>query len=162
MAADRTLQIPRHSWASLVLELRRRGQNRRESGAFLLGKSSADGGQVKTFLCYDDLDPDALSGGYVSFHASGYSALWERCGQLGLQVLADVHTHPGKDVRQSYIDQEHPMLPVVGHIGLILPKYGNTSWWSMSGVGVHVYQGEFRWKSYTSASPENPVSLCVW
>ncbi|MFC3110094.1 hypothetical protein ACFQAT_28250 [Undibacterium arcticum] len=162
MAAKRAIKIPRLTWLGLVTELRKRGGRRRESGAFLLGTAGTDDGRVETFVCYDDLDPSALSDGIVVFHAKGFSALWDYCAKRGLQVLADVHTHPTVDVRQSTVDQDYPMVPVQGHLALILPNYGHTSMWSLAGVGMHVFKGQTRWTSFVHDHPNAPVRLCVW
>lgn len=146
----------------LVSELGQRGGGRRESGAFLLGRTDSTDHRVDSFVCYDDLDPQALQSGIVMFHARGLSALWQLCSERGVQVLADVHTHPTADVRQSSIDQEHPMLPVKGHVALILPRYGRASKWSLAGVGMHVFEGGKRWSSTRSDNPSAPAQLCAW
>lgn len=162
MAADRLVRIPRLTWIRLTGELRGRGRGRRESGAFLLGTAGSGNGRVEAFVCYDDLDPDALKSGIVTLHGPGLSALWKLCSDKGFEVLADVHTHPTIDVRQSSVDQQHPMLPVVGHIAMILPNFGRTSKWSLAGVGVYVYAGAYRWSSTRGDSTKSPVQLCVW
>lgn len=162
MAANDRIKIPRLTWMNLVGELQRRGQSRRESGAFLLGSATNNDRKVSRFVCYDDLDPAALETGYVMFHARGLSALWALCSEQQLKVLADVHTHPTSDVRQSSIDQDHPMLPVKGHVALILPRYGKTSKWSLAGVGMHVFQGGRRWTSTRSDGLAPPIELCAW
>jgi proteasome lid subunit RPN8/RPN11 len=162
LVAKRCIKIPRLTWYQLVAEVRRRGKRRRESGAFLLGGANDSDERVQAFVCYDDLDPDALSGGAVAFHAKGYCALWSLCSKSGMKVLADVHTHPTADVRQSSIDRDHPMLPVAGHVALILPRYGHTSKWSLEAVGVHVFQGQGQWTSFAHRHPDAPIRLCMW
>lgn len=162
MAADQRIKIPRLIWMNLVGELHRRGRGRRESGAFLLGRAADEDRRVARFVCYDELDPEALETGIVMFHARGLSALWALCSEQSLEVMADVHTHPTSDVRQSSIDQEHPMLPVKGHVALILPRYGKTSKWSLAGVGMHVFQGGRRWTSTRSDGLDPPIRLCTW
>ncbi len=161
MAADGAIRIPRLIWLRLVAELRHRGKGRRESGAFLLGSTTGDS-RVEAFVCYDDLDPLALSGGMVAFHARGFTALWEICSSRGLKVLADVHTHPTGDVRQSFVDRDYPMIPVRGHVALIVPRYGRTSKWSLDGVGIHVFRGQSQWDSFKHDQPDTPVRLCTW
>lgn len=162
MAADRKINVPLLLWRRLVGDLQRRGRGRRESGAFLLGRADSDELRVTQYLCYDDLDPSALASGIVVFHGNGYSALWAHCAKNGLSVLADVHTHPTSDVRQSYIDQDHPMVPVKGHVALILPRYGHTSKWSLSGTGIHLFQGQGVWQSRKPHSVDCPITLCMW
>lgn len=95
------------------------------------------------------------------FHANGYAALWQRCKAAGLDLIADVHTHPGSNVLQSGIDQRHPMIPVVGHTAMIMPHFGKTSWWSLSGVGVYEYLGNFKWRTHGAGQPAH-VRLTLW
>ena len=149
-------------WRRLVLELRRRGRGRHESGAFLLAPRNGIANRVTSFVCYDDLDPDAYEGGAIAFHAAGHAALWELCQKKGLRVLADVHTHPGSYVRQSSIDQRNPMIPLQGHIALILPNFANTPWWTLDLAGIYEYLGNFAWRSYPRANGERPVRLTLW
>lgn len=162
MAAEQSIKIPCLTWLLLVTELRKRGKGRQESGAFLLGKADASNQYIETFICYDDLDPSSLSSGVVIFHGSGFSALWDICAKKGLQVVADIHTHPTADVRQSSIDKSHPMLPVPGHIALVMPRYGSTSKCSLVGIGMYVFQGQGRWKSFSHNDPGAPVHLSLW
>ena len=149
-------------WRRLILELRRRGRGRNESGAFLLVPQDSDANRVTSFVCYDDLDPDAYEDGAIAFHAVGHAALWELCGRRGLRVLADVHTHPGSYVRQSPTDQRNPMIPLQGHIALIVPHFANTSWWTIDSAGVYEYLGNFGWRSYARADGRRPVRLTLW
>ena len=82
----------------LAGELARRGTGERETGAFLLARAGhpRDGSrrpQVVSVAYYDDLDPGCLTGG-ITFTADGYTALATLCRRDGLQVAADIHTHP--------------------------------------------------------------------
>jgi proteasome lid subunit RPN8/RPN11 len=153
--------VPVLLWARIIFQLKRRGRGRRESGAFLLGPEDSAAGIVTSFICYDDLDPDALSGA-ISFHAVGYAALWQHCREKNLQVLADVHTHPGHGVGQSSIDQRNPMIPVKGHTAMIVPNFARTSLWSLSAVGVYEYLGDFKWRIHGASQKPRRVSLVPW
>jgi proteasome lid subunit RPN8/RPN11 len=146
----------------MVLELRRRGEGKGESGAFLLGLRQGLSAQVSQYVCYDDLDPQACQYGAVTFHAEGYAALWQYCREKSVEVLADLHTHPGKSVQQSSIDRRNPMLPVVGHIAAILPNYGYTPWWSLRGVGIYEYLGDLKWRAYGPSESHRPIILRLW
>lgn len=148
-------------WRRLILELRRRGHGRNESGAFLLTPQNSEAGRVTSFVCYDDLDRDAYEGGAIAFHAVGHAALWDLCAKRGLRVLADVHTHPGGSVRQSPTDQYNPMIPLQGHIALIVPQFAKTPWWTLGSVGVYEFLGNFKWRSY-SLKDGRPVRLTLW
>ena len=119
-----TIKVPFLLWVMAIRDLRRRGEGRRESGAFLLGKPGNSSAKVTDYICYDALDPNAYQGGIIAFHDTGYSALWDHLKRQQIEVLADVHTHGGPDVRQSSIDSRHPMMPVVGHTAMIAPYFG--------------------------------------
>lgn len=160
--STRKIEIPRLLWMNLVGDLSARGRGQRESGAFLMGKKGAPKRSVVRYICYDDLDPRALTHGLVEFHSGGFSKLWDICRDQGLQVLVDVHTHPGKDVRQSTIDKENPMLPVRGHVALILPRFGKTSVWSLDPIGIHRFTGGRQWESFRSFDQKCPVRLSLW
>ena len=157
--SDSQLTISHWMWRRLIGELRRRGDGERESGAFLLGTRRAGHGVVREFVCYDDLDPQALEQGYVTMHARGMKALWAHCRARGLDVVADVHTHPGPDTRQSTIDRRHPMVPVDGHLALIVPNFAHTTPWRLDGVGIHEYR-DSDWTSFPA--PQSRLCLSWW
>jgi hypothetical protein len=134
----------------LVGELARRGKGERETGAFLLARAGhpQDGSRrppVVAVAYYDDLDPGCLTGG-ITFTADGYTALAVLCRRERLQVVADIHTHPGRNVRQSPTDAAHPMKALPGHVALIAPRYarGVTS---PAELGVHVLKAGGQWQS---------------
>lgn len=162
MAPEEPITITRLTWFVLIGDLRRRGRGRRESGAFLLGPGDGKDRRVVEYVCYDDLDPGALDQGFVVFHGEGFSKLWALCAKRKLQVLCDIHTHPGSDVNQSYIDQENAMVPVIGHVAMIAPRFGNTSRWSLDGVGIHRLEEKGRWKQFRARDRNAPVRLRSW
>lgn len=156
------IQLPFVLWVRIVFHLRRRSTGRRESGAFLLGQKRDGVARVRAFICYDDLDPNAYQSGNIAFHDTGYAALWRHCHERKLKVLADVHTHPGQNVQQSKIDKKNPMIPTVGHTALIVPNFGRTSCWSLNGVGVYEYLGNFNWRTHSSAASTQRIALTLW
>jgi len=156
------IQIPLLIWRRLVADLSARGAGSRETGAFLMGIKGDEGRSVVRYLCYDDLDRRALTHGIVEFHRGGFSKLWDVCREGGLQVLADVHTHPTRDVRQSSIDKANPMLPVRGHVALILPKYGRSSKWSLAPAGIYRFAGGGQWETFHPDAAYCPVKLSLW
>lgn len=165
MASESTvhaIHVPVLLWRRTILELRHKSVGRRESGAFLLGRSNGALGRVITFAPYDRLDPNAYQSGVITFHVVGHSALWKLCRETGLQILADVHTHPGEHVGQSGTDQRNPMLPVVGHTAMIVPNFARTRWWSLRGVGVYEYLGEFKWRAHAASDTARRVTLTAW
>lgn len=156
------ITVPVLMWRHVLRELRRRGAGRRESGAFLLRAHRAGHRRIARFICYDDLDPTSCQSGAIAFHANGYAALWEYCRENAVEVIADVHTHPGPNVDQSGIDQRHPMVPVVGHTAMIVPHFAATAWWSLEKVGVYEYLGNFTWRAHGPAKGQRRVKLTLW
>jgi hypothetical protein len=156
------IRVPVLLWTRVIHQLRRRGGGRRESGAFLLGRQHGTFARASAFVCYDDLDPHAYQSGAIAFHAEGYAAFWQYCREKRLQLLADVHTHPGRHVGQSHTDQQNPMVPVIGHTAMIVPNFGRTPWWSLSGVGVYEYLGNFKWRTHAVSDGARRVALTLW
>jgi proteasome lid subunit RPN8/RPN11 len=156
------IRVPVLLWTRVIRQLRRRGGGRRESGAFLLGRQHGTSARASTFVCYDDLDPHAYQSGAIAFHAEGYAAFWQYCREKRLQLLADVHTHPGSHVGQSHTDQQNPMVPVVGHTAMIVPNFGRTPWWSLNGVGVYEYLGNFKWRTHSVSDGARRIALTLW
>jgi proteasome lid subunit RPN8/RPN11 len=157
-----TIKIPVWLWAGVIFDLRRRGRGVRESGAFLLGREGSDPARVTSYICYDDVDPEAYQAGVIAFHASGCAALWRLCKEKQLDLLVDVHTHPGRDVRQSSIDERHPMIPITGHTAMIVPNFAKTGWWSLNAIGVYEYLGGFKWRTHAASARNRRVKLSLW
>lgn len=137
------LQIRRRVWRDLVAELGARGRGTRESGAFLLGHRRSRRPRVTRVVYFDDLEPGSLNGAVHLTHIA-YSRLWELCREIGLEVLGDVHTHPGLIVSQSHIDEDNPLVAQVGHVAMIVPHYAQGSIVAAD-VGVYEYQGDEGW-----------------
>jgi len=143
------LRVRRTLWQELVAELGRRGQGQREAGAFLLSPRGADRRTVTRIVYLDDLDINCLTGG-ISFDGLAYSKLWDICDAEKLVVIGDIHTHPGRGVRQSSIDAQNPMLASDGHVALIVPDLATRPIEARE-VGVHRYDGN-GWTTWTDAA----------
>lgn len=126
-----------------MAELRRRGRCRTESGAFLLGGRDGERRFVQACVFYDDLDPKAYSTGVCVLYADAFERLWGLCRARGLQVLADVHTHPG-GASQSASDRRNPMVARSGHLALIVGRFAGAPVWR-NRIGLYRYQGSHRW-----------------
>jgi hypothetical protein len=152
LATIRRLLAPQHElscswwlWRRLLTGLRDRGQDRRESGAFLLGRRDGEGrARVVDFVLYDDLDPDSIATGIIRFDGRYFGKLWEICRRHSVTVVADVHTHPGGS-GQSASDQENPMIARPGHLALIVPRFARPPVRRPT-VGIYRYLGSHRWE----------------
>ena len=143
------LRIRRRAWRNLLSELAARGRGTRESGAFLLGHRRGRRSRVSCVVYFDDLEPGSLNGAVHLTHAA-YPGLWELCRELKLEVLGDVHTHPGSIVTQSHVDQDNPLIAQVGHVALIVPYYAQGTI-ATTDVGVYEYQGDNGWATRPGA-----------
>ena len=133
-------------WEAMIGELARRGEGRRESGAFLLGRRGGDPRRVTRVVYLDDLDPCCLTGA-IEFDGLAYSKLWDLCDAADLRVIGDIHTHPGAGVHQSAIDAANPMIAQAGHVAVIVPHFADGPIKSRD-VGVHRYDGA-GWQTWT-------------
>ena len=145
---DNRLRISWYKWWRLMRQLRLRGAGIRESGAFLLGSRTVTGGWVTDFVFYDDIDPYALAQGHVHLAGAALNRVWDRCSATGLEVIADVHTHPGSS-GQSLSDQNHPMIAIRGHTALIVPNFAS-SVLNLRGIGIYRHLGARKWISLPS------------
>lgn len=134
-------------WSAIIRELRGRGMGRRESGAFLLGREENLALRVKQTVYYDDLDPSAFDRGYVRIDGTVYGKLWKVCKAEHLSVVADIHAHPGDSTRQSDSDRHNPMIPKVGHVAIIVPRFAQFFSFRHGIAAVYRYLGEYQWET---------------
>ena len=131
------------TWRAGMAELRHRCAGYRESGAFLLG-TKGRAAEIKEFIYYDDIDPDALSTGIVIIDGRKLGALWTHCRTTGQEVIADVHVHPF-GYGQSDSDQANPIIAQVGHKAIVIPDYARKA--TLPGrIGVYEYLGSRQWR----------------
>jgi len=144
--AEPRLHFTPNLWRELTGELNRRTEDVHESGAFLLGRKWGDGRSVHSVVYYDDLDPQAYESGVCILHADAFAMLWDRCAELNLSVVADVHVHAWS-AGQSLSDRENPMIARQGHLALILPLLARlpVRRWA---VGIYEYLGDHRWRAH--------------
>ena len=153
-APDHRLACPASLWQETIEELHRRGGGRRESGAFLLGerivRSGVERRWVHSVAYFDDLDPRSLDSGIVVFDGMGFGPLWQLCRESGLQVVADVHAHPGV-ARQSEADRKHPMIATAGHFALIVPDFAVRVPMETD-LGLYEYAGAHQWRDHSGSA----------
>jgi proteasome lid subunit RPN8/RPN11 len=149
-ASDRPkIRIRRGDWREMNAQLAARGGGQRESGAFLLGRRQGRRPLVTHIVYFDDLEPESLNGA-VHLTTTAYSRLWAMCRDLGVEVLADAHTHPGGLIRQSHIDQDNPLIAQRGHLAIIIGHYAQQHA-GLRDVGMYEYRGDAGWDTRTRA-----------
>jgi proteasome lid subunit RPN8/RPN11 len=157
LATIRALAAPKYRlscsislWHYCLAELKRRGEGYHESGAFMLGYSNKNRRVVVDFVFYDDIDPGSLDSGIVEIQAAAFGKLWQICRDRGLEVVGDIHTHPGRPW-QSDTDRRNPMVAIQGHIAVIVPNFALHKV-KTSELGIYQYLGNHRWQSYLNDS----------
>lgn len=151
------LKFDRGQWGSLMAHLAREGGGERESGAFLLGKRTPNFRSVARWLPYEVLDPESLNFDFVRLGPQAFTRLWAHCAELGLEIVADIHTHP-LGPRQSYSDRAYPMVAIPGHVALIAPHFALGTI-RPDEVSVNCYLGNGRWQSYLGAAAASRIHL---
>lgn len=152
------LEIPRGVYRGLVADLAASGRGVKESGAFLLGTLKAGQRRVESYLMYDVVAPQSSQKhDYVVLTGEEMAIAWDYCYRHGLEVVADVHTHP-LGPAQSESDREYPMVSVAGHVALIVPFFA-TQDPQPRDLGVHVFHGDQRWSSLFGAQAESAVHI---
>lgn len=141
----KSLEFAPGVWSGLLADLGARGCGRWESGAFLLGIISDQTKYVQTWVAYEDLDSTALAYDYVHLSSAAFPRLWMLCSEMSLQVVGDVHTHP-RGPSQSQSDKDNPMISIVGHLALIVPKFAMGDIDPID-VSVNIYLGDKRWRN---------------
>jgi proteasome lid subunit RPN8/RPN11 len=134
-------------WRKIQSELRARGNGKIESGAFLLGRNLGGTREILDFIAYDDIDPNCLQGD-IQFDGSNMDMVWARCRAQAMDVVADIHTHPG-GYGQSSIDRANPMMPQKGHLALIMPNFADRLYLPGQ-IGIYEFLGPGRWVSHSA------------
>ena len=152
------LEMPGTLYNSLMGDLAKSGKGVKEAGAFLLGELDDTGRRVTSYLMYDVVAPQSgLAHDYVAFTAEEMARAWDHCYRRGLQVVADVHTHP-LGPGQSITDRAHPIVSVTGHVALIVPFFALRDPRPVD-LGVHVFLGAGQWRSIFGQQAHDAVLL---
>ena len=152
------LKLPLALYDSLVADLARSGAGVAESGAFLLGPVDGDERQVASYLLYEAVAAQTRRRhAYVAFTAEEMSRAWDYCYRNKVQVVADVHTHPGSPM-QSPSDRAHPIVSLPGHVALIVPYFALRNP-QPAELGVHQFLGGGRWRSLFGADAARALQL---
>lgn len=152
------LEMPHGVYGNLIRDLARSGGGVAEAGAFLLGAVSSGARRVSSYLLYEQVAPQSRrQHDYVAFTAEETARAWDYCYRNGVQVVADVHTHPAGP-QQSRSDREHPIVSLAGHVALIVPHFALRKP-QPADLGLHVFLGQGRWCSLFGADAAQALLL---
>jgi proteasome lid subunit RPN8/RPN11 len=79
-----------------------------------------------------------------------------------MEVLGDVHTHPGPDSSQSETDRMHPMISEAGHVAVILPNYAKGWAFHFVTATVYEYEGNYRWRDWSGEARTKRLRFAWW
>ncbi len=144
-------------WGLIMSDLRKRGNGFRESGAFLLGGMEGGTKVVHTWLPYDELDPESLNYAYIKLGTSAFTKLWTECAVRRFQVVGDIHTHPNRPL-QSKSDRANPMVSVVKHFALIVPRFAQGPVTPYD-ISLNIYLGAKRWSNHLGSEAASLIKL---
>ena len=74
---------------------------------------------------------------------AAFAEVARRARRMGLGILAQVHSHPGRDTRHSEGDDKLIVMPFENMLSVVAPRYGR-SVSSIMDFGVHQFQNH-RW-----------------
>jgi proteasome lid subunit RPN8/RPN11 len=155
------LRLSSGLFSRVVGEIHRRGEEKRESGAFLLGSITPDGVRtIDEVVYYEDLDPYCTRTGAIALGPQAFAEAWRIASHRGRQVVADVHSHPGRS-EQSWIDRSNPAVALAGHVALIVPEFGRHGATRL-GLGVFEYLGGHRWRVVADSEKSQYLEIGWW
>ena len=138
------VRIKSDLWKLTWEGLSKRSDGRIESLCIWAGQRSPDVSVVTEVIFLDGIEGVE---GFALFHRITREATAQIFAILkdkGLQIVADVHTHPGDWVGLSDTDREHPLEYRVGFISIVLPYFGRTDP-MQEDIGMHRYEGNHQW-----------------
>jgi proteasome lid subunit RPN8/RPN11 len=58
----------------------------------------------------------------------------------GLELIGQVHSHPGRCVDHSDRDDERALMPYEGFLSIVVPHYARRGMRPLASCGVHVFE----------------------
>jgi hypothetical protein len=163
--SDAFLRVSHALWTATWEGLRRRGGGAREAACVWAGTREGNvetgEGNVETARSIIFLDDLPGTVGFRLRHRTSreaVAALLLRTRELGMVIVADLHTHPGAWVDLSPVDQEHPIEYRVGLLALVLPAFASGPA-ELSRAGVHVYAGNGGWQTLRGEDGRRRVQI---
>ncbi|MCX6543517.1 MAG: Mov34/MPN/PAD-1 family protein [Acidobacteria bacterium] len=92
---------------------------------------------------------------YASFDTSAHTnaRVVMYLTRAGLQLLGQVHSHPGRLVDHSDGDDERAIMPYHGFVSVVVPHFARRGMRPLSICGVHVFEGT-RFRRLTDSEVE--------
>ncbi len=154
----RHVVVPPSVWIATWEGLRVRGGGVRESACIWAGTRDGDVEVAQAIVFLDDLPGTAGQPLQHRTSRDAVAAMLARVRELGMVIVADIHTHPSIGVDLSLVDRAHPIEFRVGLLALVLPAFGAGAP-QLARTGVHEYVGDGRWKKFRGADAFRRVRI---
>jgi hypothetical protein len=94
---------------------------------------------------------------YFTVSGDAMSEAGQHFRRFGMERLAQVHTHPGRDVRHSPFDDENAYSQLNGAVSLVLPQHARLRP-ELSDCGVHV-RDDRGWRRMSARETEQMIRI---
>jgi proteasome lid subunit RPN8/RPN11 len=132
-----------------------RGQDGRHEGlVYWMGRrAEPDALVMSAFVPATDHGPQ-----HVFIAEAEVGRMSRKARALGLAIIAQVHSHPGRDTRHSDDDDKLILMPFEGLFSLVVAQYGDGSLVPAEGAGLHQYQDR-RWVLVVPSSVDTLITV---
>lgn len=138
------IKISSSLWQKTQKGLATRGAGERESACLWVGQRGKEIWLVKGIIFLDDIPGTISNRRYHHTPKEVVNKIYQVLRNEGLQIIADVHTHPGGNVEMSNLDKNHPIEYRIGLLSIILPNFGFAPV-TLRNTGFHEYLGNDKW-----------------
>jgi len=136
------IYVPHSVLEDTACWLRKYGTKRSEGLVFWAGIET-DGPTIITTCVYPRISES--SAGHVRVEAKNGARMVSEVRKMGLQVLAEVHSHPFPGTGHSWTDNSFPFAFYKGYLSIVVGDFGEDGMEPLTRCGVHRYEnGRFR------------------
>jgi len=138
------IYIPRLIVKKTAEHLRKYGVRGNEGLVFWAGVEAGDGSKFVMTCVYPRVR--WASGVSVSSDVIAGAEVVKEVRKKGLEIIAEIHSHPGHWVGHSIIDDENPFVLADGNISIVVPCFGNKGMEPLWKCGVYLYSLKDGWR----------------
>jgi len=138
------IYIPRLVVKKTVEHLRKYGAQGNEGLVFWAGIEAGDSSKFVTTCVYPRVR--WASGASVSSDVIAGAEVVREVRRKGLEIIAEIHSHPGHWVGHSIIDDENPFVLANGNISVVVPCLGDEGMEPLWKCGVYLYNMKDGWR----------------
>lgn len=138
--------IPRSLIDKTVKSLKEQGAKSNEGLVLWAGIEAKDGSKFVTTCVYPKQQCYSIS---VSSDLIAGAKVVREIRKRGLEIIAEIHSHPGYWVGHSLTDDKNPFVLADGNISIVVPRFAEEGMEPLWKCGIHVYCAGDGWKRLT-------------